>query len=35
MTQYGFFFDQIVARNKLVLKHKSAADVMRYTRCDE
>jgi anaerobic dimethyl sulfoxide reductase subunit B (iron-sulfur subunit) len=25
----------MVGRNKLVIKHKSAAEVMRYTRCDE
>ena len=25
----------MVGRNKLVIKHKSAADMMRYTRCDE
>ena len=25
----------MVGRDKLVIKHKSAADVMRYTRCDE
>ena len=25
----------MVGRNELVIKHKSAADVMRYTRCDE
>jgi hypothetical protein len=24
-----------VGRDKLVLKHKSADEVMRYTRCDE
>jgi anaerobic dimethyl sulfoxide reductase subunit B (iron-sulfur subunit) len=25
----------MVGRNELVIKHKSAADMMRYTRCDE
>lgn len=25
----------MVGRNKLEIKHKSASDVMRYTRCDE
>ena len=25
----------IVGRNKMVIKHKSPADVMRHTRCDE